>query len=317
MSGRKIRRVRIKPALVERPSLMHQALRPSRRFARLSAALLASVALAGCAGGSAEQSSAAAPAAAQGIPVPARAQAEAPAVAPAQPVAAAPAPAYTPPAPVQTPPPAPSALSHVVAPGDTVYSLGRRYGVTPQQIQAANNLDAAFTIRIGQTLNIPGGGAPVQPVAAPAQPVAAQPAPVASATPPSSGAQPMISPVDGPIVGVFGQTAGSAPNAGVDIAAPAGSTVRAAATGTVIYVSAPHPTVGSVVLVEHGGGMRTVYGLVEQITVQVGQQVQQGAPLAVVAQPSNGNQPMLHFEIRRGSEPVDPTPYIRGAGPLG
>lgn len=238
---------------------------------------------------------------------------------PAATAAFAPPPAPQPPAtPAPAPPqqsfaPAGASVTHMVVRGDTVFSLGRRYGSTPAAIQAANGLDSAFTIRVGQNLVIPTSGAPLTATTAPIAPVApaapsAPPAPMA----PPARPQPLLPPVDGPIVGVFGERAGSAPNAGVDIGAPVGSVVRAAADGTVIFVSEPHPTVGHVIILEHAGGMRTVYGLVDQVAVQPGQYAARGAPLAVVARPAPGGQPMLHFEIRRGSEPIDPTPYLRG-----
>ncbi|MCI4666023.1 MAG: LysM peptidoglycan-binding domain-containing M23 family metallopeptidase [Neomegalonema sp.] len=278
-----------------------------RATLRLSAAVAALLALSGC--GSAWSTRPSAPsdvktADAPKIPKPRRAAvAPTPPPAPA-PVAVAPAPAVAPPAPI-APRRAPSVAgrTHTVVKGDTVYSLGKRYGVTPAQIQSANGLDASFTIKLGQQLLIPGGAPSVSPTPP------RLPAPPASYAPTPAAPGKMTRPVTGPIVGVFGETAGSAPNDGVDIAAAPGAPVRAAAPGTVAFISNPSGPVGPVVIVKHGGGMITVYGRVERVAVRKGQTIAQGATIAHVATPKSGPA-TLHFELRRGSEPVDPTPYL-------
>lgn len=209
-------------------------------------------------------------------------------------------------APIEVAQPAgPQQRQHRVVAGDTVYSLARRYGVTPADIQAANGLDAAFSISIDQVLTIPGAGGGGAPVAeAPA-------APLDDGQPLAMGpSRPLVRPAEGPIVSEFRSPMGSALNDGVDIGAPAGAPVLAAADGTVAFVSDPTSPLGSVVLVQHPGGMTTIYGRLDGVTVRPGDSVTAGQQIARVVQPRDGGRPLLHFELRRGSEPIDPTPFL-------
>lgn len=115
-------------------------------------------------------------------------------------------------------------------------------------------------------------------------------------------------PVEGEIVIPFGAEAGDAPNQGVDIAAETGAPVRASADGRVAFVSDATSPLGSVLLLEHRGGLVTIYGRIDAVTVRQGQFVSRGEPIAQVADPQQGGRPMLHFELRRGAEPLKPTP---------
>lgn len=301
----------------------------ARRARKLATATAALLAVSGCAGGfnTAQNDQPATytpPPQSSALPAPVVAQPIAPlptAPAPAPVFTQAPAPVYTPPPPPAAPPapafaaPAPTAapggVRHTVQYGDTAFNLSKRYGVTKEAIQAANGLDAAYTIRIGQDLIIPGATGPAL-AAAPAQvsefPTATAFAPVAAA--PAFAARRMLRPVRGSVTRPFGASdASGAKTNGVGISAPAGSQVIAADDGRVAYVSDAPNAAGSVILIEHAGGIITVYGRVDNVTVRPGQTVSRGAPIARVAAPRSGG-PMLHFELRHGTKPIDPTLYI-------
>jgi murein DD-endopeptidase MepM/ murein hydrolase activator NlpD len=158
--------------------------------------------------------------------------------------------------------------------------------------------------------------------APPAPPPAAAPSPEASPAPtaapgPASGkagagAPHFLTPVKGDIVGRFGSDGSGQKNDGINIAAPAGTPVEAADAGTVIYAGNELPAFGNLVMIRHAGGWVTAYGHLGSIAVQRGASVARGQPLGTVGQTGSVSTPQLHFEIRQGSSPVDPAPYLAG-----
>jgi murein DD-endopeptidase MepM/ murein hydrolase activator NlpD len=96
---------------------------------------------------------------------------------------------------------------------------------------------------------------------------------------------------------------------GLDLAAPAGSPVRAAAAGraTVLWNPAGY---GLYLKIEHGGGVQTLYGHLSAASVEDGAEVQPGQEVGLVGSTGLSTGPHLHFEVRRGGRPVDPTPFL-------
>jgi murein DD-endopeptidase MepM/ murein hydrolase activator NlpD len=109
---------------------------------------------------------------------------------------------------------------------------------------------------------------------------------------------------------------------GIDIGAPAGTAVRAAAEGLVIYSDNTLDGLGNCVLILHPGGWTTLYGHNQRNTVQAGWYVQRGERVALVGQTGKAWGPHLHFELRDNGRWRDPAPFITGyrdpllAGPL-
>ena len=198
---------------------------------------------------------------------------------------------------------------HHVAKGDTLYSISKRYGVEVAQLKAANGVGPDNAISLGQALRVPGGGRGASfAQAAPRRSFAPDPN-KAQAAAAALGPQRIERPVPGEILRGWGEGVGRRKNAGVDLAAKAGDPVGAAADGKVAFVSDPSSPVGAVVLIEHKGGMTTIYGRLARIAVKPGQKVRSGQTIAHVA-PRHGDRAALHFEIRYGSEPVNPTPFL-------
>lgn len=96
---------------------------------------------------------------------------------------------------------------------------------------------------------------------------------------------------------------------GVDIAAPRGANFVAAESGTVI-VAGVFGGYGNTVIINHGGGITTLYGHGTTILVSVGQYVTKGTPVLTVGSSGNSTGPHAHFEVRKNGTPVDPLPYI-------
>jgi murein DD-endopeptidase MepM/ murein hydrolase activator NlpD len=98
-------------------------------------------------------------------------------------------------------------------------------------------------------------------------------------------------------------------HSGIDMAAPAGTTVRAAAGGRVRVAWSP-TGYGLQVIVDHGGGLATLYGHLESAAVVSGDVVAPGVELGRVGSSGLSTGPHLHFEVRRDGRPVDPTPWL-------
>jgi murein DD-endopeptidase MepM/ murein hydrolase activator NlpD len=121
-------------------------------------------------------------------------------------------------------------------------------------------------------------------------------------------------PVSGTITSPFGYRQnpfGGAPDfhPGLDIAAPMGTTVTAAASGTIISAGW-YGGYGNYILIDHGGGMATGYGHLSQIFVSNGQQVQKGQAIGAVGSTGRSTGPHLHFEVRLNGKPTDPAAYL-------
>jgi murein DD-endopeptidase MepM/ murein hydrolase activator NlpD len=121
-------------------------------------------------------------------------------------------------------------------------------------------------------------------------------------------------PVIGPITSPFGwrqNPFGGGPefHQGLDIAAPTGTTVTAAAGGTVIMAQW-YGGYGNYILIDHGGGYSTGYGHLSAIYVSTGQVVQRGQAIGAVGSTGQSTGPHLHFEIRIAGKPVDPAPRL-------
>ena len=123
-----------------------------------------------------------------------------------------------------------------------------------------------------------------------------------------AGQRSFIWPVNGPVVSGFGMRWGRL-HAGVDIAVPSGTPIRAAKSGTVAiagWVSG----YGNYTCINHGGGVATCYGHQSSIGVSVGQSVKQGQVIGSSGCTGHCFGPHVHFEVRINGQPVDPMGYL-------
>jgi len=102
---------------------------------------------------------------------------------------------------------------------------------------------------------------------------------------------------------------------GIDMVAPFGSPVYAADDGIVALVGSSSSGYGNYVVVAHTGGFNTLYGHLSTALVKVGQTVTQGTVVGLEGSTGNSTGPHLHFELRIGQRPVDPTPYLPPGAP--
>jgi murein DD-endopeptidase MepM/ murein hydrolase activator NlpD len=203
-------------------------------------------------------------------------------------IGGAPAPAVAPAAPVAEAPP--------LAAGPDAPAAGDAAALAAGAVAAAAATDAPAA-----------PAAPIpEPAAAPA-PVAPPAAPAVAAAPPAAR---FAQPVAGSVTKPFSREAGARSD-GVAYAAPAGEPVRAAADGQVALVSESlGGDLGTVVLIRHEGQILTVYGRVGDVKVAKGDRVIKGEVIGAVAPGKAGGDPSLHFEVRRGTEPVDPAQFF-------
>jgi lipoprotein NlpD len=96
---------------------------------------------------------------------------------------------------------------------------------------------------------------------------------------------------------------------GIDLGAPEGTPVLAAADGEVIYVGVDR-AFGHLVLVQHADRLVTVYAHNRDVTVRAGQRVRSGDTVAHLGQSGRSEGPHLHFEVREGTAPVDPLLFL-------
>lgn len=237
----------------------------------------------------------------------------------------------TAPAPIATKPGGVEPIQHRVARGETAYSIARYYNVNVKTIADWNGLPQDLSVREGQILmvplngtsasaadaitTIPGTGSPT-----PTPPSAAKPLPAEKTTPAATqiatpttdlsktvtkatASARMQMPVSGSIIRPYVKKK----NDGIDIAASAGTAVKAADAGTVAAITKDTEQVPILVL-RHSDGLLTVYANIDGISVAKGASVAKGQTIAKARASDPG---FVHFEVRKGFESVDPMPYLQ------
>ncbi len=230
---------------------------------------------------------------------------------------------------------------HIVAPGESLIGIARRHGITLGTLARANNIQPYTKINIGDRLTVPGG----RPVAArqtqiqSAAPQVAQPrtvsvdrvasVPAQNArlaaqepdktesvvkTAEAAGSIPSFRwPVKGRVIAGFGPKTNGVQNDGINLAVPEGTPVKAADDGVVAYAGNELKGYGNLVLIRHANGFVSAYAHASELLVKRGDSIKRGQVIAHAGQTGNVTSPQLHFEIRKGSTPVDPTKYLSGA----
>jgi murein DD-endopeptidase MepM/ murein hydrolase activator NlpD len=227
-----------------------------------------------------------------------------------------------------------NAAVHVVAPGETLNSIARRYGTSVMTLARANRIPPDTMMRVGQHLVVPGARttrraeasrhpAAANPKVAKAEPnhsawTAAPIAPPTQQSPvktaePVGGLPSFRWPVHGRIIASFGPKPSGVRNDGIDLAVPAGTPIKAAEDGVVAYAGSELKGYGNLVLIRHSDGYVTAYAHASEILVKRGETVKRGQVIARAGETGNVKTPELHFEIRKGATPVDPAEFLKGA----
>jgi murein DD-endopeptidase MepM/ murein hydrolase activator NlpD len=117
-------------------------------------------------------------------------------------------------------------------------------------------------------------------------------------------------PVKGRVIADFGARPDGGHNDGIDVAVPQGTSVKAAENGVVAYAGNELKGYGNLVLVRHANSWVSAYANNEEILVKRGDKVRRGQVIAKAGATGAVSQPQVHFELRKGSRPVDPTKYM-------
>ena len=208
----------------------------------------------------------------------------------------------------------PAGQWHVVAPGETLETIAKRADVPMADLMEINGLTDPSVVRPGRVIFVL--ASPNQPPSAPVDDGAAAPPALAMV---GAGHMPLRWPLaTGRIVvgSPFGTREGR-PHEGIDLPAPVGTPVFAAADGRVAYAGNGIRGYGNMVVVRHGGDLLTVYAHNSVLLVAPGQPVRAGDRIALVGQSGHATGPHLHFEVRAGQIPRNPMGFLPrlGRGP--
>jgi murein DD-endopeptidase MepM/ murein hydrolase activator NlpD len=233
---------------------------------------------------------------------------------------------------------------HVVNRGDTLLNIAHRNHVSLVELARANGIDPAAKLLLGMKLVVPAKtAAGAQPALAGTAPPAAgsvppptktaavtadsqQKARLAQATAEdvptetplkaaeATGALPTFRwPVRGKVITSYGAKTNGKANDGINLAVPEGTPVKAAEDGVVAYSGNELKGYGNLVLVRHTNGYVTAYAHASELLVKRGDTIKRGQIIAKSGQSGEVGSPQLHFEIRKGSSPVDPLQFLNGA----
>ena len=205
-----------------------------------------------------------------------------------------------------TAPSAPRDSAHVVRAGETLYSISRATGASVDTIARANSLGAPYSLRVGQTLKIPAGSGAVEIARAPEPNVGDLARNVSYGSTAQKPGALFDWPVQGRVIGAYGLSEAGKRNDGVNIAAPVGTPVRAAADGEVVYRGSELDGYGNLLLIKHEDGFVTAYAHNDAMLVKKGDRVRKGQVIAKVGQTGSASEPQLHFEIRQNLKAIDP-----------
>ena len=233
---------------------------------------------------------------------------------------------------------------HVVAPGETLMALSRKYQKPLAELAKANKIEPHTLVKVGDRIVIPGVRG-TQAALKPAATVAEQPKPAAApkvatvpAAPAATPSAAMVTPaahepelpktkadvtaglpkfrwpVNGRVITAFGPKPSGQQNDGINVSVPEGTPIKAAEDGVVAYAGNELKTYGNLVLVRHSNGYVTAYAHASEIMVKRDDPVKRGQIIAKAGQTGSVAAPQLHFEIRKGSTPVDPAPFLDKGG---
>lgn len=236
------------------------------------------------------------------------------------------------------------ANQYLVQRGDTLYSIGRKFGIPFMKLAEFNQLQSPYEIHVGQVLNLkasstntpnnkPDDTTPsaddaevvtsaiarpdINPGAAPATAPATanNPAP-ATADAGKNAASDLEAIADAdiqwqwPLPGKVSTGFDAQNNKGLNITGNPGQAITAAGAGKVIYSGMDVRGYGKLVIIKHNSNLLSVYAHQGNSLVKEGVFVSQGEKLANLPVPANNKPPILHFEIRQKGKPVDPATYL-------
>lgn len=200
----------------------------------------------------------------------------------------------------------PVPASYVVQKGDDVYSIAWRYGLDYHDVAVWNHLNRIYLIHPGDRLVLaaPAGSLHQTRTVAPTADTAGR---AAADYAPPAGPIRWNWPATGQVVRLFHP--GSPLGKGIDITAPRGSDILAAAAGKVVYAGSGIIGYGKLIIIKNTESFLSAYADNDEILVREGERVSGGERIGTMGLGRDGR-PLLHFEIRYDGRPVDPLSYL-------
>lgn len=192
-----------------------------------------------------------------------------------------------------------SGVQHTVGKGDTIASIAKKYGGDPDDIVSFNNLDPKHPLAVGDEIIIPDGEM-AAPVATPSKSSPSAPLPTLV----RGGGADLGGYYTRPLLGGI-RTQGLHGYNGVDLGAPRGTPVYAAASGTIITArsSGWNGGYGEFIVIAHPNGTQTLYAHLSSVFIAAGASVEKGQQIGLVGATGKATGPHLHFEIRGAKNP--------------
>ena len=134
---------------------------------------------------------------------------------------------------------------------------------------------------------------------------------IPSHTPPRASSK-FLRPVNGKVISSYGSKKDGSHNDGINIRASRGAAVKAAENGVVMYVGDEIKGSGNLILVRHADRWMTAYGHLDGVQVQRGDIIKRGDVIGTVGSTGSVDSPQLHFEVRRGTDAINPSKYLEG-----
>lgn len=214
--------------------------------------------------------------------------------------------------------------SHVVKSGETLYSIAWRYGRDYRELGDANDVPPPYDLKVDQVLRLDkrgsvsaASGSPQPPSptrrSQPSDPPAPEVSKPANRSAPATEQSQTVASIEwrwphvGTVIAAY-STSGKV-NKGIDIAGNPGDSVRAAASGNVVYAGDGLLGYGNLVIVNHNEHYLSAYAHNRKVLVREGEDVTAGQKIAELGS-SGTDRPKLHFEIRKNGNPVNPVPYL-------
>ena len=204
---------------------------------------------------------------------------------------------------------------HVVAKGDTLYSIAWRYGFDYRNLARWNDIPPPYVIYPKQVIRLRPRAVPAsgRPHHTPAE-LGKKPAPrnIVKKTknaPVKSSVQRAVIKWHWPTSGSIVKSDSPTSKKGIDISGKVGQSITAAASGEVVYSGSGLLGYGKLIIIKHNDTFLSAYAHNEKILVKEGDKVITGDKIATMGIGSNGK-PVLHFEIRQDGRPVSPLEHL-------
>ncbi len=210
---------------------------------------------------------------------------------------------------------------HPVRAGETLWRIARTYGVDLDELQRVNHVRDPRDLKIGRRLFIPGARRVLTVRLPEMRETDGKARPPSQRSKPAEDSSPRVAslpkprelefswPLRGTITTYFGLNTDRRHD-GLDIAAPAGTLIKAAAPGKVVFSDWGPGGYGKMVILSHPGGFHTIYAHNRENLVRRGEEVAEGEPVARVGRTGRASGPHLHFEIRLRTIPKDPLFFL-------